>query len=310
MSTYAKQSGKLPQLDFVGTVLTSSPISVESFARGRNPPRSGGDRVRLLEVEVPEGNAGGIWRDADLKDIDYKNTAELSNRLVAMSKKYYGTAGREWIDFLVSNRSDIPKLLNKYTSKFVDSLGHLDSIQGRIANKIGLIYAAGRLARKTDILKWTKPRILEIAQKMYRAVIKAGFEPPPSEADAFAALRRALSDQVRFPVIVGRPVAALLPAEGFVRSDEDEVLITTEALKAVISAAGATTDKGATSISGKLFDPTILKSGAKGRRTNEVRVGGEKKRYHIFHRTRLMELLTSLAKNAAPLPSKSEPVRP
>lgn len=192
-------SDQLPKLKFRTLVLSSSPYSIEEVLRANGSARTDGDRARLLEYLVPHGDVGGIWLGADGRKVE-SDTAALSDRLVAACRANFGVAGRAFIDYLANNQKDMSALVEKYQEKF---LSHLDpalgSVQRRIAEKVALLYAAGRIAMKADVAIWKKEQLLATALSLFHKIIRASNLTTFDPATLVQGLCAVFSDATRFP---------------------------------------------------------------------------------------------------------------
>lgn len=197
---------QLPKLKFRTLVLSSSPYSIEEVLRANGNARTDGDRARLLEYLVPHGDVGGIWLGADGRKVE-SDTAALSDRLVAACRSNYGVAGREFTHYLANNQEGMSALIEKYQEAF---LGHLDpalgSVQRRIAEKVALLYAAGRIAMKADVATWKKAQLLSTSLTLFQVVIKASNLSMFDPATMVHGLCAVFNNTTRFPRLVDQSV--------------------------------------------------------------------------------------------------------
>ncbi len=293
---------QLPPLKFKCIVLSSSPTSVEDYNRAKGTQRTDGDRARLLEIRVPHGDLGGIWWGADLTSLKApRSTQFLSEYLSKQSKLHYGQAGKDWVQFLVDHHAELPAMIERHSKTLIGKLGpDLKSVEGRIAGKIALLYAAGRIARKAKIIRWNKDRILAVSRLMFQEVVNTAFQVAPSEQEAFDRLRSAITDKTRFPVLEGdeKPTNGILPREGFVRSKENRLMITNTAFTECLSSPTFTDEEARSlvaTIHNRIDGAKVRLHGHGKGRLRDVRIEGKNHGYLVFDYKALLALIETIA---------------
>ncbi|MGB3025813.1 DUF927 domain-containing protein [Paradevosia shaoguanensis] len=177
---YARSvSGQLPDYTFRNIVLSSSPVPIEDRMRDRGIERTNGDRARSLEIPVLSD--GGIWRKID-GSSGPESPGQLSDFLVTACKQQFGTAGRAWIEYLVSEQAQLGALVARYTAKFRERSKVNDGVEGRIADKIALLLAAGQLAIKAGILPWDKSHLKNVTRFALEQVLVTARQREPLTA--------------------------------------------------------------------------------------------------------------------------------
>ena len=178
-SKSVSSTDQLPRLTSRCTVLASSPQSVEAYFREKGWKRTDGDRVRLLEMGVPDASEGGVWKY--LPDDVEIAPSELSDALYESAMANHGVAGRAWIDYLVSVQETLEEKVSKYSRDFIKRYAKdASGPKLRIAAKVALLFATARIARTAEILPWSTKSAREITSFAYREILKTGF---PDEAD-------------------------------------------------------------------------------------------------------------------------------
>ena len=178
-SKSVSSNDQLPRLVSRCTVLASSPETVEAHYRRRGLKRTDGDRVRLLEMRVPDASEGGIWKYRP--DDEKRTPSELSDALYVAATKNHGVAGRAWIDYLVGVQATLEEDVAKYSRDFIQRYAKgASGPKLRIAEKVAFLFAVARIARKAEILPWSTECAREITSFAYQEMLKAGF---PDEAD-------------------------------------------------------------------------------------------------------------------------------
>lgn len=178
-SKSVSSTDQLPRLTSRCTVLASSPQSVEAYFREKGWKRTDGDRVRLLEMGVPDASEGGVWKYRP--EDEKRTTSELSDALYVAATKNHGVAGRAWVDYLVSVHATLEEDVAKYSRDFIQRYAKdASGPKLRIVEKVAFLFAVARIARKAEILPWSTERAREITSFAYQEMLKAGF---PDEAD-------------------------------------------------------------------------------------------------------------------------------
>lgn len=131
----------------------------ESMARSGFRATAGQD-VRLLNI--PAERKHGVWDDLGI----FLDGAALANAMRSASKKYYGVAGREFLERSTRETDDLRPNLEAIQVKFM-SPGH-GSQDDRAAARLALIALAGELAAKYGIVPWPQGAAIEAAMEMFR----------------------------------------------------------------------------------------------------------------------------------------------
>ena len=112
-----------------------------------------GQTVRVLELPADAGKGYGVF-DTLPVDMTGKQFADM---LQANTKRFYGTAGRAFIEWLLKNRAGAIAMAQDRIEQFErDNAAKIedDPQMGRVAARFGLLYAALILAVKAGVLPW------------------------------------------------------------------------------------------------------------------------------------------------------------
>lgn len=191
----------LPTLEWQAWGLSSSPRSLrEEFARDRQVPTLG-DQVRWIDLFVAPPEHGGIW-DLNQPDETAKSAAQRSEELKAATQRYYGTAMLKWIRHLVAVQEtlagDISTMVDFFIAEVCPSAS---DVERRIARKIGVVYAAGDMARSKGILPWKKSHCLGTCRRIFERAQQARQEAVADVRAAHARFLSALRDEDVIPVV-------------------------------------------------------------------------------------------------------------
>ena len=143
-----------PSAEWRATFLSSGEVGlneVMSGARvGDNTARAG-QQVRVVDFSAQAGPLG-LFETCH----DFETPKQLAEHLSDASKRYYGTAGMAWLRYLVAHRDAVALVAKELMKAFVASnvpKGAGGQV-GRVANRFGLVAAAGEIATRIGILPW------------------------------------------------------------------------------------------------------------------------------------------------------------
>lgn len=288
--SYAKTvSGaeQLPLLRFNCLALSSSPKALEDYCRETDRPRTDGDRARLLELRVPHGDIGGIWEGHSFsKEKHVSGSREASDLMNEQVRKFYGVAGQAWIKYLVG-REDLAGQVKSRQNKFLQQLDReMGSVEGRIAAKLGLLYAAGAIAIKAGVLPWKREKVLEISNRALRIILDTAFSPSPAEVQGLVKLRDALSVTENFPVVEsGSPMAEVLRRDGFIMPRKNRIYVISASFDEIVQPEGASYQDGKAVVAmlrQRLSRAGALLAGHGTGSTQDIRIDGKKHPYLAF----------------------------
>ena len=176
--------------------------------------RTDGDRARLLELVTPPGRKAGIWASI-AEDADPKDTAGLSDALNDGAGRNFGVAGPLFVDFLCGQAKELEGGVERYRKKFRDAAARdLTNVEGRIADKVALLYAAGRLAVEADILPWKKSHLKAVTLWGLKSILAASRTSKFDPVSMTMELRGIFGEQTCFPRCEAKSVAKYdLPAD-------------------------------------------------------------------------------------------------
>jgi putative DNA primase/helicase len=131
----------------------------ESMARGGFTAMAG-QEVRLLNIFVERKY--GVWDDLGV----FADGPAFTNAIRSASKKYYGVAGRAFLERLTRETDDLRANFEAIKIKFTSLI---DSGQeDRAAARFALVGLAGELASKYGIVPWPQGAAIEAAMEMFK----------------------------------------------------------------------------------------------------------------------------------------------
>lgn len=125
-----------------------------------------GQGVRLLEIPT-DGLRYGVWECLH----GFPSAVEFSNHLIASANRYYGTPIRTFLAQVVPRIHDLVPAVHRIREDFVGTYtpAGSDGQVRRVAAHMGLLAAAGELARACGVLPWSEGESIRCAAKCLEA---------------------------------------------------------------------------------------------------------------------------------------------
>jgi hypothetical protein len=153
-------------------VLTSSEKSIRELARAVKLERQHGEAVRLIDLPAVFNGLDHIF-DRLPEDFDESNfkswKTDAFKKIANACEKDHGNAFQKYIKALIADRAELKEYIEARIAYFVRHV--CDEYDGDVARdvaeKFGLIYAAGRLGIRSGLLPWGKAELLDALTKAY-----------------------------------------------------------------------------------------------------------------------------------------------
>lgn len=192
-------------------VVTSSETSLAELAhRGGRQKLDEGVKVRLIGVPAVAAGAAGVFDRLEGSSHDRHRAGELTDRIKLAARRHQGEVFVGWLRHLAATPSrKVEEKLKALLKAFVDRCRKI-STEGtalRIAEKFGVIYAAGCMAIAAGFLPWSRKAFRQAVLACYRAAVVGPSEPAVAE-QALNTLREHLADGTR--IASRRPTEAKL----------------------------------------------------------------------------------------------------
>ena len=135
-------------------MLSSGEESLSAILAKANIKTNAGQEVRLADIEADAGAGMGVIEQLH----DMPNSKELSDYLKRQASQCYGSVGKAWLEWVVSEReqgklaSHINDLMAAYL-KWLLPNGASGQVQ-RVASRFALVAVAGELATKAGLTGW------------------------------------------------------------------------------------------------------------------------------------------------------------
>ncbi len=297
LSSVVSDAG-LGSLDWRCTVLSSGPKPLRALAAGVGAEGSQGDHVRFIDIPVPSRAEGGILDNLD-RGVDRGPSADRRmTDLAEACAECYGVALSEWLEYLVieENRDPVAGLVEEFVESCCEGE---DPYMLRLSRKFGLVYAAGVLAVKADLLPWKEKYVRMAVEKCFDlAVSEVRRKEIRFRVDANSLLRVA-KDGNKFPRFGSNHSGAYQlgkEGEGFIRSlkGKRQLVVSGVGLEKTLDIQDGDVDgflEGAEKAGALLH-------GDGGKRTKQFRTIDEngkelKKRYYVFSQQMLKDIGSS-----------------
>lgn len=161
------KDGGLPAHRWSTFALSSSPKPLPQIAAELGHTMSQGEIARAIDIPVPNRASGGIFDRLKAQGWRRQLAAHRSaRRLKSGLAATYGTLFPAWIAYL--QEADRTKELLRYRDEFVQEVCPAgDSWDRRVAEKFGILMAAGRVAVDAGLLEWPQHWPMRIMKTAY-----------------------------------------------------------------------------------------------------------------------------------------------
>lgn len=275
------------RLEWRVLVLSTGEIALSDKLREARAPQRlmAGQTVRMVDMPADAGKGFGIFDHAPaLSTKPNGGTAKdrgaaLANLLGDAARAHYGTAGPAFVEAFIATRDASIARAHEIIVAFSESVASgADGQVQRVAQRFGLLAAAGELAVEFGVLPWPAGEPTTAARICFEAWLAArGGDGPAEIDDAIELLRATIErDTSRFQDI--RCKRAVTQRLGFIRSgdDETEYLIQRESWRALMAG------RDASRLARELADRGILKRDGEGRANRHERLPGQKKPERVY----------------------------
>lgn len=177
-------------------MITSNEKLISELAARNGRGRNLGEMVRLIEIPVLHGTSKHIF------DLSKRGTTEDRYRqkfkaLAEAVASHHGAAFSKYMNSLIRFGAKRTRFVEAQVKYFRDKVLKVDDslLVSDVADKFGLLYAAGSLAIKFGIVPWSKARLFKAIKRSYRsacrsfpdeaAILKAGKAKLKALLDSF-----------------------------------------------------------------------------------------------------------------------------
>jgi len=158
-------------------IVTTGEITFEQHARKAGVTLPGGAAVRFLNIPADAGAGLGVFDNVDGKTASefvdpIEAAGAFADRLRASALRYYGTALRAFLRYLVCLTPDARRaIILDYRAQFMEACKLVDAGPEvlRAASRMGVIAAGGELGISWDILPWPAGSAIDGVVKCFAA---------------------------------------------------------------------------------------------------------------------------------------------
>jgi hypothetical protein len=206
--------GQLPNRTWRTCVLSTSNKTGAEMAAELGVPWEPQDAARFIDIPVLPAEEGGIF-DWLKDDTDAaKAGAELIARLEAALSKHYGVLLEPWIEYLLT--IDVHSEVARNVQRFLKRTGPHTALETRIAKKVALVYAAGKIAIKAGLLKWPSGHPLSATRALLCRAKELREAGDQGITGALTTLSEAIDNPTRVKSVVLGKVVKVNDPNGFV----------------------------------------------------------------------------------------------
>jgi putative DNA primase/helicase len=181
--------------------LSTSNLTFSELARAGGIEIDDAYLGRLFDIPCPDGPHGIYDTIHDFSDGEH-----LTDALKQGSRRYFGTAGREFLSRLQKDRNDdlvgLKKVLSEYRARYRKAAAKAIEIERlrsltRTSSRFATVFAAGCLAIRYGILPWSKGDLLKAILECQLAGLRQLAREPRGGEPTEAALRAKLIGYLR-----------------------------------------------------------------------------------------------------------------
>lgn len=105
----------------------------------------------------------------------HPNAASLALAIKEASAKYHGATGKEWLGYLVANRTSLVSLLQEEINQFISEImpDHAAGQVRRVARRFALVAIAGELATRCKLIGWRQGEAIHAARTCFVTWLEA-----------------------------------------------------------------------------------------------------------------------------------------
>lgn len=184
-------------------------------------PLEDGERVRVIELEVPKRRNGGIFEGLSRKK---------SKAMIAQFREFlnlnYGTVTPAWVEFIQdTSKDEIADMVKHFGDKPFHKIVSDDGLVERIEQYLKCLWATAQIAQQADLLPVSLGRV----EKALSSIFERYTEKLQSDEDRRNIIKRDVRSKLRskeiFPLLkTGKPPKSKQDVScGFRRRDSDNV---------------------------------------------------------------------------------------
>jgi putative DNA primase/helicase len=151
--------------------LSSGEVSLSDHMAEAGKRTRAGMEVRMLDIPLDAGQGmGGL---EVLHGMD--GPGALADALVGDAARFYGTAGRAWLEWCCDHHGELPELLQGLVERYRDDLvpeAAAEQVR-RAGTRFALVAAAGELATRAGVTGWPEGEAMQAVRQCFNAWLGA-----------------------------------------------------------------------------------------------------------------------------------------
>jgi len=133
-------------------------------------------------VDIPVRGVHGVFDEFEVDDVD---PAAFADKCKTATSTYFGTAGPEFVRRLIAENApaeDVRQRVEAFVRSALRDVKDRHGQTARVAQRFGLVYAAGELGVQLGILPWEQSDLLNDATALFEAWLEERGGAAPYEA--------------------------------------------------------------------------------------------------------------------------------
>jgi hypothetical protein len=165
--------------------------------------RAQGERVRHIDIKIPDREEGGIFNQLKGSRQEKAQQAQkLAAQVEAAIGANFGVAMRRYISKLVAERDSLKPELQEMVSDFITTAGaDTDAWERRFALKFAIVAAGLAIAARFGCAPIAEERARPVVMRVYRLARRSVFSTQELTKDVLRRIRDKVQDKTRFPRI-------------------------------------------------------------------------------------------------------------
>jgi uncharacterized protein (DUF927 family) len=176
--------------------LSNGELSLGDMIKSSGQQFFAGQDVRLAEIPVDAGVGFGAFENIH----ECADSKSFSEKLVLVSKKFYGTAGIEFIKQLTEKLKDpafieaLRTQINSLSQRLIPIGAHSTSQLNRVAKRFAVVAAAGELATQMGLTGWQEGDATSSVTKIFNSFLKNKEPDIPKEQEIIDCAKKFFQD--------------------------------------------------------------------------------------------------------------------
>ena len=212
-------------------LLSSGEETLQSMLMQSNKRHNPGMEVRLCHIDADAGKNLGVFDSLVLAPTP----EEQADVLTELTGRYYGSAGKSWLNYITLNKDSVIIEANQIIKEFMSNYSHVKSQAYRVGKRLAAVAAAGELATRAGITGWQEGQAMTASQICFDNWLdNYGYDGKQEDRKIIGQIAGYLEKYAgsRFQ-IVGNCRQKINKQSGYYKSDDDLYLFGTETFEEI-----------------------------------------------------------------------------